>query len=140
MNAIHTRSFFALALLAIAVGCSAARRSSAPRPSPTPPSRPGRPRSPVFSPPRRRTVTPAKNMVDATGPGWKALTEEDFVDVNCGPQNWSWKDGVVHGTGQPVGVIRTRKSFTNFELVAQWRHLRPRAATRESLCGPRMSS
>jgi Domain of Unknown Function (DUF1080) len=31
---------------------------------------------------------------------------------------------VLHGTGQPDGVIRTRKPYTNFELVAQWRVLR----------------
>ena len=29
----------------------------------------------------------------------------------------------MHCTGQSVGVIRTRKQLTNFELVAQWRHL-----------------
>jgi hypothetical protein len=30
---------------------------------------------------------------------------------------------MIHCTGQPIGVIRTRKLHTNFELVAQWRHL-----------------
>jgi hypothetical protein len=30
----------------------------------------------------------------------------------------------VHCTGQPVGVTRSRKRFGNFELVAQWRHLK----------------
>jgi hypothetical protein len=30
---------------------------------------------------------------------------------------------VLHCTGKPVGVMRTRKPLTNFELVAQWRHL-----------------
>lgn len=63
-------------------------------------------------------------FVDGTGPGWKTLGEQDFTHVNCNPDTWTWKDGVVHCTGQPVGVIRTQKPFTNFELVAQWRHLR----------------
>src|SRR5207237_7668875 len=28
-----------------------------------------------------------------------------------------------HGTGKPTGVMRTKKQYTNFELVAQWQHL-----------------
>src|SRR5258707_1149570 len=62
--------------------------------------------------------------LDGTGPGWKELGEDDFTDVNCEPDTWSWKDGVIHCTGQPVGVIRTRKPVANFELVAEWKHLR----------------
>jgi hypothetical protein len=63
-------------------------------------------------------------FVDGTGPGWKALGEADFVRVNCDPETWSWKDGVVHCTGRPVGVTRSAKIYTNFELVAEWRHLK----------------
>jgi hypothetical protein len=66
-----------------------------------------------------------KAHVDGTGPGWRALVEADFVDVNGTPETWTWKDGIIHCTGQPIGVIRTRKPYTNFELVAQWRHLEP---------------
>src|SRR5580704_13502516 len=65
-----------------------------------------------------------KAFLDGTGPGWKALGEDDFVNVNCDPGTWTWKDGMVNCTGRPVGVTRTRKPLTNFELVAQWRHLR----------------
>jgi Domain of Unknown Function (DUF1080) len=61
--------------------------------------------------------------IDGSGPGWRALGEEDFAQVNCNPETWTWKDGGVHCTGKPVGVIRTKKPLTNFELVAQWRHL-----------------
>jgi hypothetical protein len=63
-------------------------------------------------------------VIDGTGPGWRALGEQDFTNVNCDPDTWTWKDGEAHCTGKPVGVIRTRKPVTNFELVAQWRHLR----------------
>lgn len=65
-----------------------------------------------------------KAFLDGTGPGWRALGEEDFVNVNCAADTWSWDQGAVHCTGHPVGVTRTRKPVTNFELVAQWRHLR----------------
>lgn len=63
-------------------------------------------------------------FLDGTGPGWKPLGEGDFVNVNLDPGTWTWKDGVAHCTGQPVGVIRSKAPIGNFELVAQWRHLR----------------
>jgi hypothetical protein len=64
-------------------------------------------------------------FIDGTGPGWVALGEKDFVNVNCDPDTWTWKDGVIHCTGKPTGVTRSRKVYTNFELVVQWKHLRP---------------
>ena len=68
--------------------------------------------------------SPPRAFLDGTGPGWKELVEDDFTDVNCDPDTWTWKDGVIHCTGRPVGVIRTKKPVTNFELVAEWKHLR----------------
>ncbi len=65
-----------------------------------------------------------RHMSNGTGTGWKALGENDFVNVNCDTGTWTWKGDLVHCTGEPVGVIRSRKPVTNFELVAQWRHLR----------------
>jgi len=62
-------------------------------------------------------------IIDGTGPGWRALGEKDFLHVNCKPETWSWTNGMVHCTGKPTGVIRTENVYTNFELVAQWRHL-----------------
>lgn len=66
-----------------------------------------------------------KATIDGTGPGWRALGEADFVNVNCAPDTWTWKDGVAHCTGQPVGVIRSVAPLANLELVAEWRHLKP---------------
>ncbi|MFO0870056.1 MAG: DUF1080 domain-containing protein [Pirellulales bacterium] len=68
-------------------------------------------------------VTP--ETLAGTGPGWRALGPDDFTHVNCAPDTWSWKDGSLHCTGQPVGVIRSVKKFTNLEMVAEWRHLKP---------------
>ncbi|MCA9040637.1 MAG: DUF1080 domain-containing protein [Planctomycetaceae bacterium] len=65
-----------------------------------------------------------KAFIDGTGPGWVTLTEDDFADVNGDPETWVWQeDGTIHSTGKPIGVLRTKKTFTNFELVAEWRHL-----------------
>jgi hypothetical protein len=63
-------------------------------------------------------------FIDGTELGWQPLAEKDFVDVNGQPDTWTWKSDVIYCTGQPVGVIRSQKQYTNFELVAQWRHLR----------------
>ncbi len=62
--------------------------------------------------------------IRGTGPGWKLLGEKDFVHVNCDPGTWTWKGDSVHCTGKPIGVIRSKKIYTNFELVAQWCHRR----------------
>jgi hypothetical protein len=70
------------------------------------------------------TSTVSAARIDGTEPGWRLLREQDFTNVNCNPDTWTWKDGVAHCTGQPVGVIRSQKPFTNFELLATWRHLR----------------
>ena len=63
-------------------------------------------------------------VIDGSGPGWRAMGEADFINVNCNEDTWSWSDGQAHCTGQPVGVIRSEQPVTNFELVAEWRHLR----------------
>jgi hypothetical protein len=61
--------------------------------------------------------------IDGTGPGWRPLGESDFTNVNCDPDTWTWQGRLVKCTGKPVGVLRTKQVFTNFELVASWRHL-----------------
>jgi len=66
-----------------------------------------------------------KAFIDGHAKGWRALTEEDFVNVNCAEDTWSFeKDGLIKCTGKPKGVIRTKKMLTNLELVVQWRHLK----------------
>ena len=65
-----------------------------------------------------------KAFIDGNGPGWVALGEKDFVNVNCDEDTWTFADGLIKSTGQPVGVIRSQKQYTNFELVVQWRHMK----------------
>ncbi|QDT76098.1 3-keto-disaccharide hydrolase [Lacipirellula limnantheis] len=66
----------------------------------------------------------ASAVIDGTAPGFHPLGEADFTNVNCDADTWTWRDGVAHCTGQPVGVIRSKQKFTNFELVAEWQHLK----------------
>lgn len=65
-----------------------------------------------------------KAWIDGTGPGWTELGGDDFVAVNGGADTWTFQDGAIHCSGNPVGVTRSKKAYTNFEFVARWRHLR----------------
>lgn len=66
-----------------------------------------------------------KASIDGTGPGWKGLTAKEFVNVNGDKDTWTWKkDGTLHSTGKPVGVMRTKNKVTNFEMSIEWKHLK----------------
>jgi hypothetical protein len=62
--------------------------------------------------------------IDGTALGFVELGEKDFANVNGNADTWSWKEGTLYCTGQPVGVIRTARVYTNFELSIQWRHMK----------------
>jgi hypothetical protein len=68
-------------------------------------------------------VVSTRATIDDTAPGFRDLTAADFTKVNSADETWSWKDGVLHCTGQPVSVMRTVNEIKNFELVVEWRHL-----------------
>ena len=62
---------------------------------------------------------------DPKAAGWVALGKADFVAVNGTEETWKWgDDGVLHGSGLPVGVIRTAKIYQNFEMAVSWCHLK----------------
>ena len=61
-------------------------------------------------------------FIDGSAPGFRELGEEDFVHVNSADDTWSWRDGVLYCTGQPVSVLRTAEQYTNFEVSIEWNH------------------
>jgi len=61
-------------------------------------------------------------VMDDEQPGWHALTSADFTRVNSAADTWSWSNGVLRCTGQPISVLRTVKQYTNFEMVVEWSH------------------
>ena len=67
---------------------------------------------------------PPKAFIDGTGSGWRTLGAADFARVNDHPGTWQWDGDVLRSTGVPIGVLRTRDQFVNFELVVEWRHLK----------------
>lgn len=60
-------------------------------------------------------------------PQWKDLFNgkdlTGWVNVNTKPETWSVKDGELHCTGQPIGVMRTDRQYENFILHIEWMHL-----------------
>lgn len=61
-------------------------------------------------------------FIDDEAPGWRSLGEDDFAKVNSADETWSWADGVLQCTGQPVSVLATKKEFQNVEIVVEWMH------------------
>jgi hypothetical protein len=66
-----------------------------------------------------------KACINGSGEDWISLTGKDFIPVNGESGTWSWQNGALKCSGQPIGVMRTRRMFRNFELVIQWRHMKP---------------
>ena len=78
-------------------------------------------------------ITGVRAAIDDTAPGFRDLIAADFEEVNTSyarageseDATWTWRDGVLHCTGEPLGVLRTAKQYENFELVVEWMHERP---------------
>ena len=49
---------------------------------------------------------------------------DGWVNVNCAPETWQVKDGMVVCSGIPMGVLRTGKQYENYILELQWRHMK----------------
>jgi len=80
--------------------------------------------SAAMAPSLDRLAAQPKAFIDGTGPGWRTLGPNDFARVNDDPNTWTWDGDVLESTGVPIGVLRTRDEFRNFELVVEWRHLK----------------
>jgi hypothetical protein len=89
------------------------------------------------NPPAATETEAAAARIDGSGPGWVALGEKDFVAVNGAADTWTFDDpaATIRCTGQPLGVIRSAKAFTNFELVVEWQHHRPAGNSDRGLGG-----
>jgi len=48
---------------------------------------------------------------------------EGWVNVNCAPETWTVKDGLIICTGIPTGILRTTRQYENFILELEWKHL-----------------
>ncbi len=46
--------------------------------------------------------------------------------VNCAPETFTVRDGLIVCTGIPTGVLRSDKQYENFVLELEWKHLVPK--------------
>ncbi len=69
-------------------------------------------------------ATPAL-VADADGfsPLFNGTDLSGWVNVNCAPGTWTWRDGMVVCSGKPTGVMRTERMYQDFELEIDWRHM-----------------
>lgn len=46
-----------------------------------------------------------------------------WENVNCAPDTWTVKDGMIHSSGKPTGALRLPRQYENFIFELEWRHL-----------------
>ncbi len=79
-------------------------------------------------------------LVDGQATGWRDFGAEDLVNVNGDDDTWTWgDDGVLHCSGNPVGVIRSKVPYVNFELMLEWQHLKSAGNSGVFVWSPRAS-
>ncbi|MFM7844780.1 MAG: DUF1080 domain-containing protein [Planctomycetota bacterium] len=61
-----------------------------------------------------------KAVIDGTGPGWIPLGKDDLVNTDANKDAWTWQQDVLHCSGK-ASLIRSKKSYANFELILEWR-------------------
>ncbi|MHC4703898.1 MAG: 3-keto-disaccharide hydrolase, partial [Planctomycetota bacterium] len=49
---------------------------------------------------------------------------DGWVNVNCAPETWTVRDGMIVCTGIPTGVLRTDRHYENYVLELEWRHMK----------------
>ena len=49
---------------------------------------------------------------------------DGWVNVNCAPETWTVRDGMIICSGIPTGVMRTEKQYENYILELEWRHMK----------------
>ena len=74
-------------------------------------------------------VLMSASSVQADDEGWVPLFNgkdlSNWVNVNCAPETWTARDGMIHCTGRPTGALRTPRQYENFVLELDWRFLKP---------------
>ena len=59
-------------------------------------------------------------------PLFDGKTLAGWVNVNCAPDTWTAREGVIYCTGKPIGELRTTRMYQNFICELEWRHLQPK--------------
>ena len=70
-------------------------------------------------------ITAAPALTDAEGftPLFNGRDLSGWTNINCAPETWGVRDGMIVCTGKPTGALRTVRQYENFILEVEWRHL-----------------
>ena len=71
-------------------------------------------------------AVPAQPAPGAATPLFNGKDLSGWVNINCAPDTFTVKDGVIHSTGAPICEIRTERMYENFVLDVEWMHLKPK--------------
>ncbi|MCS6865011.1 MAG: DUF1080 domain-containing protein [Gemmataceae bacterium] len=66
---------------------------------------------------------PVLAQEDGFRPLFNGKNLDGWVNVNCHPQTFVVKEGVIITTGTPTGFLRTEKQYENFILELDWMHV-----------------
>jgi hypothetical protein len=58
-------------------------------------------------------------------PLFNGTTLDGWVNINCAPDTFGVRDGMITVTGAPICEIRTERMYENFVLDVEWQHLEP---------------
>jgi 3-keto-disaccharide hydrolase len=67
-------------------------------------------------------LSTARGAGDEFVPLFNGTSLEGWINVNCGPETWQVKDGMIICSGFPTGVLRTVKQYENYVLELEFRH------------------
>ena len=70
-------------------------------------------------------VLPAEGAGRGYKPIFNGRDLRGWVNVNCAPETFTVRDGMIHCDGIPTGALRTERQYENFILELEWRHLKP---------------
>ena len=71
------------------------------------------------------TVLPVAGAAPSFRPIFNGRDLRGWVNVNCAPETFTVRDGMIHCDGIPTGALRTERQYENFVLELEWRHLKP---------------
>jgi hypothetical protein len=52
-------------------------------------------------------------------------TLDGWVNINCAPDTFGVRDGMITSTGVPICEIRTERMYENFVLELEYQHVKP---------------
>ena len=69
------------------------------------------------------SAAPATTDAEGFVPLFNGRDLSGWTNINCAPETWGVRDGMIVCTGRPIGALRTARQYENFILEVECRHL-----------------